>query len=187
KDAGHSAANRNAEAYAVKQSKAESGKPYVGASIGLCDAPIRFQVALVELDLLDKSGNPSVGSTVIIAFGVCTTLLVSVHLLAVMMSTCILPYMEACPDPYRDHEPADSLMTQMRWYIEMSWFFSTVLGLLLFLLVLLLTYLQTKDPSMFPKMKAIVERHLEILEDRYTSGEVKNGPLAEELLKSLSG
>uniref|UniRef100_A0A915HWS7 Uncharacterized protein n=1 Tax=Romanomermis culicivorax TaxID=13658 RepID=A0A915HWS7_ROMCU len=54
------------------------------------------------------------------------------------------------------------------------------------MIVLPLTYLQTKDPGMFPQMEAIVERHLEILEDRPTSSEVKNGPLAEEMLKSLS-
>ncbi len=49
-----------------------------------------MQVALVELDY--KDDTPRV---VLIAFAVITTLLVSVHLLALMMSTCMLPHMEA--------------------------------------------------------------------------------------------
>jgi len=98
-------------------------------------------VALVELDLVDKSGNPSVNSTVIIAFGVCTTLLVSVHLLALMMSTCILPYMEIpAVEVQACTQNGESLVIRMKWYIELSWFFSTVLGLLLFLLEICIVF-----------------------------------------------
>lgn len=111
-----------------------------------------FQVALVELDLIDRSGaatgmniastnssgssvnTNSISGGVIIAFGVCTTLLVSVHLLALMMSTCILPYIEAACESEQTMPGYDSLHVRMRWYIELAWFFSTVLGLLLFLL-----------------------------------------------------
>ena len=49
-----------------------------------------MQVALVELDYDDNTPVP-----LLVTFAVVTTLLVSVHLLALMMSTCMLPYMEA--------------------------------------------------------------------------------------------
>lgn len=108
-------------------------------------------VALVELDLVDKNGNASVSSGVIIAFGVITTLLVSVHLLALMMSTCILPYIEVlgvhphpCDAAGAQNGAAggggESLVVRMKWYIELSWFFSTVLGLLLFLLEICIVF-----------------------------------------------
>lgn len=49
-----------------------------------------FQVALVELQYEESTPRP-----LLILLGVVTTLLVSVHLLALMMSTCLLPYIEA--------------------------------------------------------------------------------------------
>lgn len=51
---------------------------------------VNVQVALVELQYDEDTTRP-----VLILLGVVTSLLVSVHLLALMMSTCILPYMEA--------------------------------------------------------------------------------------------
>uniref|UniRef100_A0A1I8B1B4 G_PROTEIN_RECEP_F1_2 domain-containing protein n=1 Tax=Meloidogyne hapla TaxID=6305 RepID=A0A1I8B1B4_MELHA len=67
-------------------------------------------------------------SALLSGFAMVTTLLVSVHLLALMMSTCLLPYIEAngCTQ--------DSPHIKLRFYIELSWFFSTCVGLLLFLL-----------------------------------------------------
>nr|CAD2194875.1 unnamed protein product [Meloidogyne enterolobii] len=80
-------------------------------------------IALVELQYLPDTPKP-----LLIMLGVVTTLLVSVHLLALMMSTCLLPYIEAngCTQ--------DSPHIKLRFYIELSWFFSTCVGLLLFLL-----------------------------------------------------
>jgi calcium release-activated calcium channel protein 1 len=46
-----------------------------------------FQIALVELQYMPDTPKP-----LLIMLGVVTTLLVSVHLLALMMSTCLLPY-----------------------------------------------------------------------------------------------
>jgi len=79
-------------------------------------------VALVELDY------HATDSYLLIILGVVTTVLVSVHLLALMMSTCILPHIEATGCT------ADSPHIRLKFYIELSWFFSTCLGLILFLL-----------------------------------------------------
>lgn len=80
-------------------------------------------IALVELQYSPDTPRP-----LLILLGVVTTLLVSVHLLALMMSTCLLPYIEAngCTQ--------DSPHIKLRFYIELSWIFSTCIGLLLFLL-----------------------------------------------------
>lgn len=94
-----------------------------------------FQVALVELDLTGPTGQAlDIGSGALIVFGVCTTLLVSVHLLALMMSTCILPHMESVSEGGFLTSTQDSPHERMRVYIELAWVFSTVLGLMLFLL-----------------------------------------------------
>ncbi|KAL3103007.1 hypothetical protein niasHT_026455 [Heterodera trifolii] len=80
-------------------------------------------IALVELQYQESTPKP-----LLIMLGVVTSLLVSVHLLALMMSTCLLPYIEAngCTQ--------DSPHIKLRFYIELSWLFSTCIGLLLFLL-----------------------------------------------------
>uniref|UniRef100_A0A183CM37 MARVEL domain-containing protein n=1 Tax=Globodera pallida TaxID=36090 RepID=A0A183CM37_GLOPA len=80
-------------------------------------------IALVELQYLETTPKP-----LLIMLGVVTSLLVSVHLLALMMSTCLLPYIEAngCTQ--------DSPHIKLHFYIELSWLFSTCIGLLLFLL-----------------------------------------------------
>ncbi|VDD93889.1 unnamed protein product [Enterobius vermicularis] len=82
-----------------------------------------FVVALVELQYEQGTSKP-----LLIVLGVITTLLVSVHLLALMMSTCILPYIEAngCTQ--------DSPHIRLKFYIDLSWLFSTCIGLVLFLI-----------------------------------------------------
>ncbi|KFD68294.1 hypothetical protein M514_03074 [Trichuris suis] len=88
-----------------------------------------------QLDL--DSNNPSwhpITVPVLIAFGICTTLLVGVHLLALMMSTCMLPHMDSVLNSPNYEVISESPHVRMKWYIEVAWCFSTVFGLLLFLL-----------------------------------------------------
>jgi len=80
-------------------------------------------VALVELQY-----DTETHKWLLVVLGVVTTLLVSVHLIALMMSTCLLPHIEAngCTQ--------DSPHNRLHFYIELSWLLSICIGLLLFLL-----------------------------------------------------
>ncbi|OQV17107.1 putative Calcium release-activated calcium channel protein 1 [Hypsibius exemplaris] len=86
-------------------------------------------VAMVEVSLDKETLKDREG--LVIAFCVCTTLLVAVHMLSLMISTCILPNLEAASST-RD-AIVDSPHVRLKYYIEASWICSTLLGLLLFL------------------------------------------------------
>ncbi|KAH9419717.1 Protein orai-2 [Dermatophagoides pteronyssinus] len=94
-------------------------------------------VAMVELQITSK-----VPMGLLIAFTVCTTLLVSVHMLALMISTCILPNLEAVGSiasyEYGLTAVQESPHERLRFCIEMAWSFSTVFGIFLFLFELAL-------------------------------------------------
>ncbi|CAG2246172.1 Protein orai-3,Protein orai-2,Calcium release-activated calcium channel protein 1,Protein orai [Mytilus edulis] len=85
-------------------------------------------VALVEIQI-----EEDVSPALLIVFSVCTTLLVSVHLLALMISTCILPNIEAVSNVHNVNAVNESPHEKMNILIQMAWAFSTGLGILLFL------------------------------------------------------
>lgn len=111
-------------------------------------------VAMVELQI----GNPEkVPKGVLITFAVITTLLVSVHLLALMISTCILPNIEAICNLDSINLVEESPHERLHWYIETAWAFSTLLGLLLFLAeIAILCWLKFSDVDEIASWSATV-------------------------------
>ncbi|XP_022125752.1 uncharacterized protein LOC111000550 isoform X1 [Pieris rapae] len=90
-------------------------------------------VAMVELQINEPTNVPE---WLFVMFAVCTTVLVAVHIFALMISTYLLPNIDAvskmepgCPSRALRESPHE----RMRGFIELAWAFSTVLGLFLFL------------------------------------------------------
>ena len=90
-------------------------------------------VAMVEVQL---SVGANFDPVLLILFSIVTTLLIAVHLFALMISTCLLPNIEAASS-ISVHDVSAMKMSphkQMKWFIECAWILSIGVGLILFLI-----------------------------------------------------
>lgn len=98
-------------------------------------------VAMVEIQI-DHGPEPEnqIPEGLLIAFAITTVLLISVHMLALMISTCILPNVEAIANlPYQKQKTVfESPHLSMNSIVDVAWWFSTVLGILLFLVEIMI-------------------------------------------------
>ncbi|XP_077291338.1 calcium release-activated calcium channel protein 1-like [Arctopsyche grandis] len=87
-------------------------------------------IAMVELQINEPTNVPE---WLFVIFAVCTTVLVAVHIFALMISTYLLPNIDAASKMSASDVLRESPHERMRGFIELAWAFSTVLGLFLFL------------------------------------------------------
>ena len=100
-----------------------------------------LQVAMVELSL-DSYTSHNAGDAVLVCYAIVSCLLVGVHLLALLMSMCILPELKSVirqGDVWSRNENKKPLAS-LDICIEIAWVVSTGLGLFLFLLELALIF-----------------------------------------------
>lgn len=79
----------------------------------------------VELQINEPTNVPE---WLFVIFSVCTTVLVAVHIFALMISTYILPNIDAIAKLEVCEMVTESPHERMRGFIELAWAFSTVLG-----------------------------------------------------------
>ncbi|XP_026676364.1 putative uncharacterized protein DDB_G0289263 isoform X1 [Diaphorina citri] len=111
-------------------------------------------VAMVELQINEPTNVPE---WLFIMFAVCTTVLVAVHIFALMISTYLLPNIEAISKLQSTKLVSESPHERMRGFVELAWAFSTVLGLFLFLVeVAILCWVKFWDYSLRAAIAATI-------------------------------
>ncbi|CAF0841519.1 unnamed protein product [Didymodactylos carnosus] len=115
-------------------------------------------VAIVELSL-DSYTSQNPGNTLIICYAIISCLLVGIHLLALLMSMCILPELKNVirqSDVWINYEDKKPLAS-MNIFIEVAWVVSTGLGLFLFILELgLILWIKVSGFSRTAAISAII-------------------------------
>lgn len=100
-------------------------------TISISYIPGFAMVAMVELQINEPTNVPE---WLFVMFAVCTTVLVAVHIFALMISTYLLPNIDAVSKMETPGGPVNALRDspheRMRGFIELAWAFSTVLGML---------------------------------------------------------
>lgn len=120
----------------------------------MVDALSGPQVAMVELQINEPTQVPE---WLFVLFAVCTTVLVAVHIFALMISTYLLPNIDAISKLQVSGLVSESPHERMRGFVELAWAFSTVLGLFLFLVeVAILCWVKFWDYSFTAAIAATV-------------------------------
>ncbi|CAH1278594.1 unnamed protein product [Diabrotica balteata] len=111
-------------------------------------------IAMVELQINTPTNVPE---WLFVLFAVCTTVLVAVHIFALMISTYILPNIEAIAKLEVCEMVKESPHERMKGFIEIAWAFSTILGLFLFLIeIAILCWVKFWDYSFSAAVAATV-------------------------------
>ncbi|XP_060534215.1 calcium release-activated calcium channel protein 1-like [Cylas formicarius] len=111
-------------------------------------------IAMVELQINTPTNVPE---WLFVMFAVCTTVLVAVHIFALMISTYILPNIESIAKLEICELITESPHERMRGFIELAWAFSTILGLFLFMVeVAILCWVKFWDYSFTAAVAATV-------------------------------
>lgn len=100
-----------------------------------------FQVAIVELSI-DSYIDNNQNDAVIICYAIISCLLVGIHLLALLMSMCILPELKSVirqSENWVSNENNKPL-SSLNIFIETAWIISTGIGLFLFIIELCLIF-----------------------------------------------
>ncbi|KAK5638016.1 hypothetical protein RI129_012311 [Pyrocoelia pectoralis] len=111
-------------------------------------------IAMVELQINEGTSVPE---WLFVMFSVCTTVLVAVHIFALMISTYILPNIDAISKLDVSELVGESPHERMKGFIQLAWAFSTILGLFLFLVeVAILCWVKFWDYSFTAAIAATV-------------------------------
>ncbi|KAL1489457.1 hypothetical protein ABEB36_014347 [Hypothenemus hampei] len=111
-------------------------------------------IAMVELQINTPTNVPE---WLFVMFAVCTTVLVAVHIFALMISTYILPNIESIAKLEICELISESPHERMRGFIELAWAFSTILGLFLFMVeVAILCWVKFWDYSFTAAVAATI-------------------------------
>ncbi|CAF3437480.1 unnamed protein product [Rotaria sp. Silwood1] len=115
-------------------------------------------VAIVELSL-DAYASRNGSDSLLICYVIVSCLLVGVHLLALLMSMCILPELKSVirqSDVWINHDNKKPL-SSLDIYIEIAWVISTGFGLFLFILELgLILWIKVSGYSFTAAISAII-------------------------------
>ncbi|CAF0988492.1 unnamed protein product [Adineta ricciae] len=115
-------------------------------------------VAIVELSL-DSYKDHSSNDNLLVCYAIISCLLVGIHLLALLMSMCILPELKSVirqSDVWINNENSKPL-SSLNIYIEIAWVVSTGLGLFLFIIELgIIIWIKVSGFSRLAAISALV-------------------------------
>lgn len=120
----------------IRTSTLMSGFALVSVSVKFlsnCRSIPLLQVAMVEIEI--AAATPY---QILIPFSMLTAILIFVHLLSLMLATCLLPELEAITSDAHPQLFASALTIAKGVPVQLAWFLSNILGVALFLVEVIL-------------------------------------------------